>query len=350
MPLKKNELCAQRQRTVPIDRGITVVAAVCYSASGLAATGARLKIAFSTPIPDQPWSESLPMSRIVRLGLIQMRHAGSREANLDAAADSIKQAAGDGGQIICLQELFAGPYPGQTHDHRHFDWAEPIPGPTTDRLAVLAKKLDVVLVVPVFEHRGPGVHHNSAVVIDADGSIAGIFRKMHIPDDPLYHEKFYFSPGDRDPGFHVISTRYARLGVGICWDQWYPEAARLFALAGAEILLYPTAIGWIDEEKSEFGEAQRDAWLTTMRAHAIANGIFVAAPNRVGVEGRIEFWGSSVIIGPTGQILKLGGPSEDECVQADCSLDEIGIVRTHWPFLRDRRTDAYDNLRRRWID
>lgn len=288
------------------------------------------------------------MSRNVRLSLVQMRDAGSRDGCVASAVKWIAAAAADRAQIICLQELCTGPYPCQTEDHRMFDLAETIPGPTTDEMGRLAKKHEVVIVVPLFERRAPGVYHNTVAVMDADGSMAGVYRKMHIPDDPLFYEKFYFTPGDL--GFKPIETRYAKLGVGICWDQWFPEAARLFALAGAEILLYPTAIGWIDEEKDEFGDGQRDAWQTAMRAHAIANGLWLGAANRVGVEGRLEFWGSSFIVSPRGEMVTQGNKSEEGIVAADCALDEIDVVRTHWPFLRDRRIDAYGELLKRWID
>ncbi|WDQ19320.1 carbon-nitrogen hydrolase [Rhodopirellula sp. P2] len=288
------------------------------------------------------------MSSSVKLSLIQMRDAGSKDKSIEASIEWIEKAAADGAQVICLQELFATCYPCQSEDHGNFDLAESIPGPTTQALQPVAERLGVVIVAPLFERRAPGVYHNSAVVIDADGSVAGVYRKMHIPDDPLYYEKFYFIPGDL--GFKVIPTRFAKLGVGICWDQWFPEAARLFALAGAEILLYPTAIGWIDEEKEEFGEGQRDAWMTAMRAHAIANGIYLGAPNRVGIEGRVEFWGSSFIASPRGEILSQGDCASDQIVSADCQLADIDVVRTHWPFLRDRRIDAYGDLTKRWID
>lgn len=290
----------------------------------------------------------------VRLSLIQMRHRDNIGGNVDAAIEKIQDAAADGGQVICLQELFPSAYPCQSEDHRQFDLAEPIPGPTTDRLSELAKRLQIVIVAPIFEQRAAGLYHNSAVVLDADGSIAGVYRKMHIPDDPLFYEKFYFTPGDAKldghGGFNVIQTRFAKLGVGICWDQWYPEAARLFALAGAEILLYPTAIAWIDEEKEEFGQTQLSAWQTAMRAHSIANGLFLGAPNRVGVEGRLQFWGNSFISGPSGQILAAANDADEAIVSADCELGAIDVVRTHWPFLRDRRIDAYGDLMRRWID
>lgn len=287
------------------------------------------------------------MARQVRLSLVQMSCGHSREENVSKALQRIEQAARQGGQIICLQELFTGPYPCQSEDHSMFSWAEEIPGPTTERLAELAKRLQVVIVSSLFERRAHGLYHNTAVVFDADGSTAGTYRKMHIPDDPLYYEKFYFTPGDL--GFCVIPTRYAQLGVGVCWDQWYPEAARLFALAGAEILLYPTAIGWIHEEKEEYGAAQHNAWETMMRSHAIANGLFVGAPNRVGVEGQLQFWGASFISGPNGQLLARAGHEGEEILSADCDLDLIDTVRTHWPFLRDRRIDAYGGLTQRFL-
>ena len=288
------------------------------------------------------------MTRNVRLSLIQMRAAGAAEKNIQAAENWINQAADNGSQVVCLQELFTGPYPCQSEDHRNFDVAEPIPGPTTERLSLLAADRQLVVVAPLFERRAPGIYHNSAAVIDADGSLAGVYRKMHIPDDPLFYEKFYFTPGDL--GFAPIQTRYAKLGVGICWDQWFPEAARLFALAGAEILLYPTAIGWIDEEKQEFGHQQHDAWRTMMRSHAIANSIWLGAPNRVGSEGRLEFWGGSFIASPRGDVVACGDHQSDCLISADCGLDDIDVVRTHWPFLRDRRIDAYQGLTKRWID
>ena len=277
-----------------------------------------------------------------------MRDAGSRDRCVDAAKHWIHEAADQGAQVICLQELFNGPYPCQAEDHRMFDLAEPIPGPSVDALAEVAAQRQVVVVVPLFERRAAGLYHNSAAVLDADGSLAGVYRKMHIPDDPLFYEKFYFSPGDL--GFKPVQTRYAKLGVGICWDQWFPEGARLFALAGAEILLYPTAIAWIDEEKEEFGAGQHDAWRTSMRAHAIANGLWLGAPNRVGIEGRLEFWGQSFIASPRGEVVAEGSVAEEGVIVADCALGEIDIVRTHWPFLRDRRIDAYQGLMQRWID
>jgi N-carbamoylputrescine amidase len=277
-----------------------------------------------------------------------MRDAGTPAGCIESAVTWIEKAASEGAQVILLQELIAGPYPCQSEDHRNFDYAETIPGPSTDAISAVAKRLEVVVVVPLFERRAPGLYHNTVAVIDADGSIAGLYRKMHIPDDPLFYEKFYFTPGDI--GFKPIETRYAKLGVGICWDQWFPEAARLFALAGAEILLYPTAIGWIDEEKEEFGAGQQDAWLTAMRAHAIANGLWLGAANRVGIEGRLEFWGTSFVASPRGEVVAKADCREECLVTTDCVLDEIDVVRTHWPFLRDRRIDAYQGLTQRWID
>ena len=288
------------------------------------------------------------MARTVRLSLLQLRDQGSRDQAIEKACRWIEKSAADNAQIICLQELFNCPYPCQSEDHRNFDYAESIPGPTTEAFSELANRLQVVIVAPIFERRAPGLYHNTAVVLDADGSIAGTYRKMHIPDDPLFYEKFYFTPGDL--GFDTIQTRYARLGVGICWDQWFPEAARMLALAGAEILLYPTAIGWIGEEKAEFGKGQFEAWTITMRSHAIANGLWLGAPNRVGHEDQLEFWGGSFIASPRGEVVANAGHESEEIVTADCLLDEIDVVRTHWPFLRDRRIDAYEGLLKRWID
>jgi len=284
----------------------------------------------------------------VRLAVIQMRGNDSRDTNVARTIEKIEAAVSDGAQIVCLQELFTGPYPAQSEDYRNFSWAETIPGPTTDELSVLAARHQIVIVVPLFERRAPGLYHNSVAVIDADGKISGIYRKMHIPDDPLFYEKFYFTPGDL--GFRVIPTRYAKLGVGICWDQWYPEAARLFSLAGAEILLYPTAIGWIHSEKAELGAILHSSWHTMMRSHAIANGIWLGAPNRVGVEAELEFWGASFIASPRGEVVAEANHTDEAIVIADCDLALSDDVRTHWPFLRDRRIDAYGDLTKRWID
>ncbi|QEF99342.1 N-carbamoyl-D-amino acid hydrolase [Stieleria maiorica] len=292
-------------------------------------------------------NESVPR-RSVRIGLLQMSYAGSLDQMLDEVEKRVDEAASESVQIVCLQELFATPYPCQEEDHCNFDFAETLEGPSVRRMQTLAKRHEMVIVAPIFERRAAGVYHNTAVVIDWDGSIAGTYRKMHIPDDPLYYEKFYFTPGDL--GFRTIQTRYAKLGVGVCWDQWFPEAARLFALAGAEILFYPTAIGWIDGEKEEFGAGQLDAWQTSMRAHAIANGLWLGAPNRVGKEGQVEFWGSSFVVSPRGEVVAQGGDSDEQVLCVDCNLDEIDVVRTHWPFLRDRRIDAYEGLCKRLID
>ncbi len=288
------------------------------------------------------------MSQIVRLAVVQMSCSNSRDENVDKAVARIEAAAADGAQVICLQELFTGPYPCLAEDYSMFAWAEEIPGPTTARLGALAKRLQVVIVSSLFERRTAGLYHNTAVVFDVDGSTAGMYRKMHIPDDPLYYEKFYFTPGDL--GFRVIKTKFAKLGVGVCWDQWYPEAARLFALGGAQILLYPTAIGWHASEKAELGAMQHSAWETMMRSHAIANGMWVGAPNRVGHEGGLEFWGASFISGPNGQIVARGDHESEQIVTADCDLEMIDDVRTHWPFLRDRRIDAYGGLTQRYLE
>lgn len=271
-----------------------------------------------------------------------------KSANIDKAEQRIAQAAKAGANIVCLQEVFNTPYPCQSEDHRNFDLAEEIPGPTSRRLQQAAATHQVVVTCSIFERRAAGLYHNTAVTFDADGEMVGFYRKMHIPDDPLYYEKFYFTPGDL--GFTVAKTRYGCLGIGVCWDQWFPEAARLFALRGAEILLYPTAIGWIHEEKDEFGETQHQAWETAMRAHAIANGLYVAATNRVGSEAGIQFWGGSFVSGPSGQILHRASHTEEELVLVDCDLNALDVVRTHWPFLRDRRIDAYQDITRRFAD
>ncbi|HOM15961.1 MAG TPA: carbon-nitrogen hydrolase [Thermoguttaceae bacterium] len=285
-------------------------------------------------------------TRRVRVGLIQMRCTASKEQNVQKALDLLAEAARQGAQILCLPELFHGLYPCQTEDHLRFAEAEPTPGPTTDRLAEAARQWGVVIVGSIFERRAPGLYHNTAVVLDADGRLAGLYRKMHIPDDPRYYEKFYFTPGDL--GFRSFPTRFGRVGVCVCWDQWFPEAARLTALTGAEILFYPTAIGWLVEEKAEFGAVQHSAWETMIRSHAIANGLFAAAVNRTGLEEGIEFWGASFVADPIGQVLARAAHDREEILLADCDLDQIDVVRTHWPFLRDRRIDAYADLQRRF--
>jgi N-carbamoylputrescine amidase len=288
----------------------------------------------------------------VTLGLIQMSMGGSPAENLAGALERIRQAAAAGAQIICLPELFQHPYFCQTEDHANFSLAEKVPGPATECLGALARELEVVVIASLFECRAPGVYHNTAAIIDADGACLGIYRKMHIPDDPLYYEKFYFTPGDL--GFQAWDTRYGRIGVLICWDQWYPEAARLAALRGAQILFYPTAIGWHPGEKEEFGAGQYSAWETVQRSHAIANGVFVAAVNRAGHEGRqpggIEFWGASFVCDPAGAILGRCAHDREEILTVPCDLQKVEITRTHWPFLRDRRIEAYQDLTKRFLD
>ena len=285
------------------------------------------------------------------LGLIQMRCGLDPAVNLETALLQIRTAVERGAQIICLQELFRSQYFCQTENHDHFALAEPIPGPSTEALAPLAKELGVVVVASLFEKRAEGVYHNTAVVIDADGTVLGSYRKMHIPDDPRFYEKFYFTPGDL--GFRSWDTRYGSIGVLVCWDQWYPEAARLTALQGAQVLFYPTAIGWLPEEKEEFGASQQSAWETIQRSHAIANGVYVAAVNRVGHEGAgdagIEFWGGSFVTDPYGSVLRRAGQDEAILI-VPCDLTALGTARTHWPFLRDRRIDAYQGITKRYLD
>ncbi|HEX6106310.1 MAG TPA: carbon-nitrogen hydrolase [Gemmatimonadales bacterium] len=287
----------------------------------------------------------------VTLGLVQMRCGPDPEENMGKALQGIRDAAGRGARIVCLQELFRSQYFCQTENHDHFALAEPIPGPSTERLCTLASELGVVVVASLFEKRAEGLYHNTAAVIDADGTYLGKYRKMHIPDDPQYYEKFYFTPGDL--GFRAWDTRYGRIGVLVCWDQWYPEAARLTALHGAQILFYPTAIGWLPGEKAEHGAQQQAAWETIQRSHAIANGVYVCAVNRVGHEGDaaggIEFWGGSFVADPGGRLLVKGGTGE-EILTATCDLAKVDISRTHWPFLRDRRIDAYQDLTKRYLD
>jgi N-carbamoylputrescine amidase len=274
--------------------------------------------------------------------------------NLEKGVDRVREAARRGAQVVCLPELFRSRYFCQTEETGFFDLAEPLPGPTTDALSAAARDAGVVVIAPVFERRAPGVYHNSAAVIDADGTVAGIYRKMHIPDDPGFYEKFYFTPGDL--GFRAFDTRAGRIGTLICWDQWYPEGARLTALAGASVLFYPTAIGWHPREKEEHGELQRDAWRTVQRGHAVANGVYVAAVNRVGHEipagegDGIEFWGSSFLCGPQGEILAEASADREEILFAEVDLARIEEVRRNWPFLRDRRIDAYRGITSRLLD
>lgn len=301
----------------------------------------------------------MSVSDTFKVGIFQtsIRYQNSvfdRKLNDDHFEEMIVKTAEKGAQVICLQELFNAPYFCTTEDHSLFEYAEPINGPAVTRFAALAKKLSVVLVLPFFEKRAPGVCHNSAAIIDADGSLLGVFRKMHIPDDPLFLEKFYFTPGDSEDAYKVFNTRYAKIGVLICWDQWYPEGARITSLKGAEVLFFPTAIGWHPKEKDEYGESQRDAWQTIQRAHAIANGVYVASPNRVGHEATpgtdgIEFFGSSFISDPFGRMCKLAG-LEEEILVHECSRKLQETTRQHWPFLRDRRIDSYGPILKRWID
>ena len=287
-----------------------------------------------------------------RIGLIQMACSKDPNENLAKAEWRIREAAGKGAQIVCMQELFRSQYFCQREDAARFDLAEPVPGPTTESFARLAQELQVAIIGSVFERRAAGVYHNTALVIDADGSLLGIYRKMHIPDDPGYYEKYYFTPGDL--GFPCFDTRFARVAPLVCWDQWYPEAARLAALAGAQVLFYPTAIGWHPAEKARDGAAELDAWRTIQRAHAIANGLYVAAVNRVGYEGPpetgIEFWGGSFVADPFGQVLAEASHDREETLIVECDPRRIEEVRRNWPFLRDRRIDAYTGIASRLIE
>ena len=291
--------------------------------------------------------------RDLKLGLLQHACAADPRRNLKKTLALAERAAKDGAQIICTQELFRSPYFCQSEDHANFKLAESIPGPSTDAFCKLAKKHRVVIVASLFERRASGLYHNTAAIIDADGSLLGIYRKMHIPEDPLFHEKFYFTPGDT--GFRSWQTRHAKIGALICWDQWYPEAARLTALQGAEILFYPTAIGWHPSEKKKYGAVQHDAWETIQRSHAIANGCYVVAVNRIGLEQPIggdglEFWGQSFVAGTSGQILARASVDREQTLIVPVDLSQADVTRTHWPFLRDRRIDAYGEITKRLID
>ena len=284
----------------------------------------------------------------VTIALVQMTCTRAKEPNVEKVIKRIAEAAAAGADVVCLQELFAGEYFCQSEDHARFDEAEPIPGPTSERLAAAAAEHGVIVIGSLFERRAAGLYHNTAVIYNADGSLAGMYRKMHIPDDPLYYEKFYFTPGDL--GFRSFSTKAGQIGVCVCWDQWYPEAARLTALTGAEIIFYPTAIGWLPNEKEQYGASQHAAWQTMMRSHAIANGVFVAAANRTGREGALEFWGRSFVSDPNGNILAEASNDREETLLVECQLGKVDVVRTHWPFLRDRRIDAYGDLTKRYLD
>ena len=284
----------------------------------------------------------------IKVGLVQMSCGNDPAANLAKAIERIEAAAQKGAQVVCLQELFRSRYFCQSEDHRNFKLSETIPGPSTAALAELARKKQIVIVASLFERRAAGIYHNTAVVLDADGSIAGKYRKMHIPDDPLYYEKFYFTPGDL--GFPSFQTRYAKIAVLVCWDQWFPEGARLAALAGAQIIFYPTAIGWIPNEPRAVAQNQRDAWQLIQRSHAVANGVYVASVNRVGREGKINFWGHSFVAGPFGEIVAQANDKREEMVIAKCDLAKIEATRQSWPFLRDRRIDSYSLLLTRMLD
>jgi N-carbamoylputrescine amidase len=284
----------------------------------------------------------------LRIALVQMRVEEDPDANLARALERLDAAAQQGARVACLPELFRSRYFCQSEDARHFDLAESIPGETTEALAKLAAEREIAIIAPLFERRAEGVYHNSAVVIDADGKSLGTYRKMHIPDDPLYYEKFYFTPGDT--GFRAFAARPAVLGALVCWDQWFPEAARLTALAGAQILFYPTAIGWQFDEDDATDASQHDAWETVQRGHAIANGVFVAAVNRVGREEGIRFWGGSFVADPFGRVLARAASDREETLLVDCDLAEIEAVRRNWPFLRDRRIDAYGEITKRMRD
>ena len=298
--------------------------------------------------------------RVVNVGLTQMACTPDFKTNLANQVRLVERAAKGGAKIICTQELFGSQYFCQVEDHRFFKLAETIPGPSTDAFSKIARKYKAVIIASLFEKRAAGLYHNTAAVIDADGSIMGVYRKMHIPDDPLYYEKFYFTPGDT--GFRTWDTTHGKIGVLICWDQWFPEGARLTALQGAQILFYPTAIGWHPSEKKEYGVAQHESWELIQRSHAVANGCYVCAPNRIGIEkilgpnGKpvskdgIQFWGQSFVAGPNGQVLKRGSVEKEEVLVVPCDLEKVEFSRTPWPFLRDRRIDAYGNLTKRFVD
>ncbi|HYP16265.1 MAG TPA: carbon-nitrogen hydrolase [Opitutus sp.] len=301
------------------------------------------------------YSQPTTEAKLVKLGLLQHACSANPAENLRKTLALAEQAAKQGANIICTQELFRSQYFCQSEDHEHFKLAEAIPGPSTQAFQKLAKKYGVVIIGSLFERRASGLYHNTAVIIDADGKLLGIYRKMHIPDDPLYYEKFYFTPGDT--GFRAWETKFGKIGVLVCWDQWYPEGARLTAMQGAEILFYPTAIGWHPGEKKEYGTNQHGAWETIQRSHAVANGCYVAAVNRIGTEvlekvggPGIEFWGQSFVAGTSGQILAKASVDKEEVMIVPIELGKVDVTRTHWPFLRDRRIDAYENLTKRFID
>jgi N-carbamoylputrescine amidase len=291
-------------------------------------------------------------SRQITVALVQKRCIADPAANFETAVQRIREAAAQGAQIVCLPELFRTQYFCQTEDHANFDLAEPVPGPSTEALGGVAAELNVVIIASLFEKRASGVYHNTAAVLDSNGAYLGKYRKMHIPDDPLYYEKFYFTPGDL--GFCCFQTQHGQIGTLVCWDQWYPEAARITALQGAEILFYPTAIGWHPSEKAKWGEAQLNSWELIQRSHAIANGCFVAAVNRVGKEGSadggIEFWGRSFVAGPDGEVRARAPVDAEQVVIVTLDLGEIERRRKHWPFFRDRRVDAYRDILNVYLD
>ena len=301
----------------------------------------------------------MPSTLNYRIGLVQMSCSPDPDANLDKAADRVREAAREGANVVCLPELFRAQYFCQREDIALFDLAEPIPGPSTERLSAIAREEKVVVIASLFERRAAGLYHNTAAVLQQDGSLAGLYRKMHIPDDPLYYEKFYFTPGDL--GFKAFDTAFGKVGTLVCWDQWYPEGARITALQGANVLFYPTAIGWHPAEKEEFGTAQYEAWQTIQRAHAIANGVFVGAVNRVGheqgdvrgnrVEGPgLDFWGGSFIADPFGRIIAKAAHDKEEILIGEVDIRSLEDVRRNWPFLRDRRIDAYSPIVHRFLD
>jgi N-carbamoylputrescine amidase len=297
----------------------------------------------------------MTQKKILKAGLVQQSCSSDRARNLAESIKGVREAAKQGAKLVLLQELHTGPYFCQTEDTKVFDLAESIPGPSTQELGVVAKELGVVIVASLFERRAPGIYHNTAAVLEKDGSLAGIYRKMHIPDDPGYYEKFYFTPGDL--GFHPIQTSVGKLGVLVCWDQWYPEGARLMALAGADLLLYPTAIGWVEEDDAPEQARQRDAWITIQRAHAVANGLPVMVCNRIGFEkdpsdvgGGINFWGSSFVAGPQGEILSQADEKSATVLVTDIDMGRSETVRRMWPYLRDRRIDAYGDILKRYRD
>jgi N-carbamoylputrescine amidase len=286
----------------------------------------------------------------LNIGLVQMSCSADGKANLEKAIAGVKDAASKGAQIVCLQELFTSLYFCDVEDYENFKLAEPIPGPTTDALSAIAKETGVVIIASLFEKRAQGLYHNTTAVLDADGAYLGKYRKMHIPDDPAYYEKFYFTPGDL--GYKIFKTKFANIGVLICWDQWYPEAARLTALMGAEILFYPTAIGWATSQDAATNEEQYNAWQTIQRSHAVANGVHVVSVNRVGFEqnGAMKFWGGSFVSNPFGTLLAKASHDQEEVMVVPVDLSKTDSYRTHWPFMRDRRIDSYADIVKRFID